>query len=345
MADDVIAAIKMAAQCCEQLEYKRWFWGEALAFDALVLAGKVTGVEQLRVLADSLLCSWPSQMASRMPKHSDVYAPLRALIRLQQVTSRPDYVRVAVKVAEYIMSAPAYKGALLHHLEGYPPMVYVDFIYYGGPYLGLMSQVTGDTTLLDAAVTQTLGHLECLQDPADGLVRHVYDPVRGETNGVAWGRGNGWALLGMVDSLEVIPAHHSGRTLIANRFRHLLAACIECQDSSGLWHTILDDSNSPLENSISAFFYAALTKARRLGLASEVDEFAARAWQATFSRIRPNGQFPISMTEWPDWNPDAYYRRLTGINAWGQGCFLRAASEFLISTEEAESRAAPPGSR
>ncbi len=345
MANDLYAAIKMAAQRCEQLEYKRWFWGEALAFDALVLAGEVTGVKQHLILADSLLRTWPSDMASRIPQHSDVYAPLRTLIRLQQAASRPDYLRAAVKVAEYLVSAPAYKGAFLHLLEGYSPMVFVDFIYYVGPYLGLMSQVTGDTTFLDTAVTQTLGHLECLQDPADGFVRHVYDPARGETNGVAWGRGNGWALLGLVDTLEVVPAHHSGRALIEGRFRQLLAACVESQDSSGLWHTILDDSASPLENSIAAFFYAALTKARRLGLVSGVDECAARAWRITFSRIRPDGQFPISMTEWPDWNPDAYYRRPIGINAWGQGCFLRAASEFLISTGDAKSRDSPLDSR
>jgi unsaturated rhamnogalacturonyl hydrolase len=345
VSDDVYAAIKMAAQRCEQLEYKRWFWGEALAFDALVLAGEVTGDKQLLILADSLLRNWPSDMASRVPQHSDVYAPLRTMIRLQQVASGPDYLRAAVKVAEYIVSAPAHRGAFLHLLEGYSPMVFVDFIYYVGPYLGLMSQVTGDATLLDTAVTQTLGHLECLQDPADGFVRHVYDPARGETNAVAWGRGNGWALLGLVDTLEVVPAQHSGRALLEGRFRQLLAACVESQDSSGLWHTILDDAASPLENSISAFLYAALTKARRLGLVSGVDECAARAWRITFSRIQPDGQFPISMTEWPDWNPDAYYSRPIGINAWGQGCFLRAASEFLVSTGDAQSRDSPLDSR
>jgi unsaturated rhamnogalacturonyl hydrolase len=335
-ADDVYAAIKLAAQWCEQVQYRRWFWGEALAFDALVLAGEVAGVEPLLALADSLLGTWPSQMSTRMPQHSDVHAPLRTMIRLGQTTGRAGYLSAAVKVAEYLVSAPAFNGAYLHHLEGYPPMVFVDFIYYVGPYLGLLSQVTGDPTLLNTAVTQTLGHLECLQDPTNGLARHVYDPARAETNGVAWGRGNGWALLGLVDTLEVIPADHSGRASIEERFRHLLAACLEFQDASGLWHTILNDSESPLENSISAFFYAALAKARRLGFASDVDESAARAWRATFCRMRPDGQFPISMTEWPDWDPNAYYRRQIGTNPWGQGCFLRAASEFLISSGHAK---------
>jgi unsaturated rhamnogalacturonyl hydrolase len=278
------------------------------------------------------LHGWPAEIASRLPQDSDVYAPVRALVRLHQRTGRPEYFTAATKVAEQTVSGPAYKGALLHRLEGYLPMVFVDFIYYVGPYLGLLAQVTGNITFLDAAVTQTLGHLECLQDPADDLVRHVYDPARRETNGVAWGRGNGWALLGLVDTLEVVPPQHSGRARIEDRFRRLLAACVERQDACGAWHTILDDTASPLENSIAAFFYAALTKARRLGLASGIDEAAARAWRATCDRVRPDGQFPISMTEWPDWKPEAYYRRPIGTNAWGQGCFLRAAGEFLLST-------------
>jgi unsaturated rhamnogalacturonyl hydrolase len=336
-----VTAIEGAAHCCELLTYKYWFWGEALAFDALVLAGEVTGRAKLLALAESLLGRWPIEMRSRVPGHADVYAPLRALIRLHHVAGKGDYLDSAVKVAKYIVSAPAYRGAFLHRLEGYAPMVFVDFIYYAGPYLGLLAQTTEDTTLLDCGVTQTLSHLECLQDPLDGFVRHVYDPGRGETNGVAWARGNGWALLGLVDTLEVVPAQHVGRALIEHRFRHLLAACMESQDASGLWHTILNDSRAPLENSTAAFFYAALAKARRLGIASGVDECAAKAWRATFTRIQPDGQFPISMTEWPDWNPEAYYRRPIGTNAWGQGCFLRAASERLLSTGEGR----PVGSR
>lgn len=331
MSGEVTAAIKGAARCCGQLEYRRWFWGEALAFDALVAAGDATGDGQLRVSAESLLQGWPAAMTSRPPQHTDVYAPIRALVRLHQGTGNAGYLGAAVKVARHIAVGPAHNGAFLHHLEGYSPMVFVDFIYYVGPYLGLLSQVTGETALLDTAVSQTLGHLECLQDPADDLVRHVYDPARGETNGVPWGRGNGWALLGLVDTLEVVPASHHGRGPLEDRFRRLLRACLERQGAGGLWHTILDDPASPLENSISAFFYAALAKAERLGLVAGTEETAVGAWRATFGRIRPDGGFPISMTEWPDWNPQAYYRRPVGINAWGQGCFLRAASERLTS--------------
>jgi len=329
VGDDVTAAIKAAAQWCGQLEYRRWFWGEALAFDALVAAADATGDGQLRTTAESLLQGWPAEIASRAAQPIDVYAPIRALVRLHQGTGRADYLGAAVKVARHIALGPATKGAFLHQLKGYPPMVFVDFIYYVGPSLGLLSQVTGETALLDTAVSQTLGHLDCLQDPADDLVRHVYDPARGETNGVPWGRGNGWALLGLVDTLEIVPASHRGRGLLEQRFRRLLGACLERQAAGGLWHTILDDPASPLEYSISAFFYAALAKAQRLGLAAGTNEPAASAWRATFDHIRPDGGFPISMTEWPDWDPQAYYRRPVGINAWGQGCFLRAASERL----------------
>lgn len=329
--DDVIHSIGKAADACESLTYKRWFWGEALVFDALLLAGEVTGEARLITQADVLLGSWPREAMFRSVQHTDIYAPLRALVRLHRIVGKNEYRESAIKTAEYIVSAPAYRGALLHNLEGYPPMVFVDFLYYVGPYMGLLAQTTENTALLDAAVDQTLSHLECLQDSRDGFVRHVYDPRRRETNGVAWGRGNGWALLGLVDTLELIPAQHRGRPAIEDRFRHLVASCVESQDPSGVWHTILDDPESPLESSTAAFFAAALLKARRLGLATGIEKCTTKAWRATWHRIQSDGRFPISMTEWPDWNPEAYYRRPVGINPWGQGCFLRAASEWLIS--------------
>lgn len=334
MTDPVTRSTARAAEKAIGLRYQLWFWGEAIAFDAVVQAADVTGQEALRAFPERVLVDWSRQTLARGVQRSDVYAPLRAMLRMYEITGRSELVEAAVQVADYIASAPADGGAHLHHLQGYPPMVFVDFLYYVGPYLGQLATATGERRYTEVAIAQTLGHLKRLQDTTSGLTRHVYDPTRAETNGVAWGRGNGWALLGLVDTLAILPAEEPGRDAIEAGFRQMLSTCLALQDGSGMWHTILDDPHSPLENSIAAFFYAAMAKATRIGLVHmDVAGPTARAWSAVASRIQEDGMFPISMTEWPAWNPEAYYTRPIGVNPWGQGCFIRAACEHVMAGE------------
>lgn len=326
----VAHTVLRAARKALELDRRAWFWGEAVAFDSAALAADVIGDADLRNAVSRILVAWSREMLSRPTQPADVYAPLSAMLRLRQGGGPGELLDAAVKVADHVIAAPSEDGAYLHELQGYPPMVFVDFIYYAGPYLGQVALSTGDPRYLDAAVQQTLGHLRRLQDPRNGLVDHVYDPGRGGTNGVAWGRGNGWALLGLVDTLAIVPADHAGREGIERGLRAMLEACLASQDESGMWHTILDDPSSPLESSVAAFFYAAFAKAQRMVLTdSDVLAATTKAWDAIMSKVREDGGFPISMTEWPDWDPLAYYRRPTGINAWGQGCLVRAGAEYL----------------
>ncbi len=60
-------------------------------------------------------------------------------------------------------------------------------------------------------------------------------------NGVFWGRGNCWALLGMLHTMESLPEGSS----LSRRLRRMIEAQVsrlaELQDESGGWHTVLDD--------------------------------------------------------------------------------------------------------
>jgi unsaturated rhamnogalacturonyl hydrolase len=335
--DPVAKLAVLAAENAMRLQYRFWFWGEAIAFDAIVQAADVIVAESLRGRAERALVEWSHQLLEREPRRSDVYAPLGAMLRIYELTKQDELLKAAVKIADWIVATPADSGAHLHHLEGYPPMVFVDFMYYVGPYLAQLATVTGRHHYMQVSVTQTLGHLMRLQDPKHGLVSHVYDPARRRTNGVAWGRGNGWALLGLVDTLALLPAKEEGRDAIEEGFRKMLKTCVALQDHTGMWHTVLDDPQSPLENSIGAFFYAAMVKASRAGLvdAGPLADSIGRAWCAVATAAHQDGTFPVSTTEWPSEDPKAYYRRPIGINPWGQGCFLRAACEYLSTRRPA----------
>lgn len=334
MSSNLEVTARLASLKAIELEFQFWFWGEALAFDAAALASQATRDHELGSRTGRPLSTWSRELLSRAAVGSDAYAPLSAMLHLYTAGRDAALLDAATKVAEYIISAPSHSGAHLHHLTGYPPMVFVDFIYYAGPYLGQLAKIKDDERYIEEAVRQTLGHLETLRDAKTGLVHHVYDPGRDQTNGVAWGRGNGWAMLGLVDTLCLIPEGYPGRKRIHAALLQMVDTCVSLQAPNGKWHTILDDFESPLENSVAAFFYAALSKAQRYGLLTRsVSTTTALAWSAVLDVVGEDGSFPISMTEWPDWDPIAYYRRPIGVNAWGQGCFVRAVVEHLEQSD------------
>lgn len=330
LRDDVMRAAEVAAQ----LSYERWFFGEALPMDGLVLAGEAFANTSMSAMARGVVDPWVIELSGRAARDTDLDAPIRALLGLARhpadnAAGELDYVGAARKVADHLVAQPTAGGAMLHGLRGYAnDMVFVDYIYYAGPYLAALAGVCGPE-YMEAAARQTVAHVALLRDPASDLFHHCFDPERGETNGIAWGRGNGWAMLGLVDTLELLPREHPARGELERACLAQIRACVRLQHDSGHWHTILDDPQSPLEPSIAAFMVAALAKARGLGLGSDgVVATIARAWNATRDALQLNGRFPTSMTEWPSWDAADYYARPSGVNAWGQGIYLRACAQM-----------------
>src|SRR5262249_52239357 len=155
--------------------------------------------------------------------------------------------------------------------------------------------------------------------------------------GYGWGRGNGWALFGMVDTLELLPADHPGRAAALEKFRGLSGNILAKQDASGFWRTLLHDREAYLESSTATFFGGTFTKAVRLGLlGSEYAQAAEKAWQATLSRIDDDGSlWGVSACTWAGTAPEddvvMYKSLLTEVNVWGQGSALRFAAERIRS--------------
>jgi unsaturated rhamnogalacturonyl hydrolase len=178
-------------------------------------------------------------------------------------------------------------------------------------------------------------HAHALSLPDKPLLFHNYDHGSGRLRGYGWGRGNGWALFGLLDLIEVLPGGHPDRAEMVERLRELCSAILSLQDSSGFWRTLLADKESYLETSTAAFFGAIFTKAVRLGLlAKEFSEAADRAWRALLSRIDgEGGAFGTSAAIWAATAPTEeltlYKAAPTEVNVWGQGAALRFTAERI----------------
>ncbi|MBO0828956.1 MAG: glycoside hydrolase family 88 protein, partial [Streptosporangiales bacterium] len=194
--------------------------------------------------------------------------------------------------------------------------VWVDCLHTDGPGLRLAGHPV-------EAVTQVEEVSAALQDET-GLYSHGYDVASGQPNAVHWGRGQGWALLGLTGA-------RSER--LRPRVDALVTALSRCEED-GRWRTVVDAQDSPVENSVSALVALGVMSGVRAGvLDASWLAMSDRALDAAVAAIDGDGGLPVSSAT-PVGVPDTYAERDTGVHPWGQGPLLLA----LLAANGTQSR-------
>jgi rhamnogalacturonyl hydrolase YesR len=136
-----------------------------------------------------------------------------------------------------------------------------------------------------AAVSRLLtSYIQQLQRP-DGLFVHS------RLGPHAWGRGNGFALLGLLDALTYLPADAAERTLILSAFQRQVAALARSQDEEGMWHQVVDVPASYKEFTVTAMTVAALARGISRGWLDRATcaPVLDRGWRAVAARVTSEG--------------------------------------------------------
>ncbi|GAB3836523.1 glycoside hydrolase family 88 protein [Dactylosporangium cerinum] len=183
-------------------------------------------------------------------------------------------------------------------------MIWVDCLHTDGP--GLVA--TGHPAAAAALVEEAAA---VLQD-ASGLFSHGYDTATAAPNGVHWGRGQGWALHGLLAAG------------LRPRATQLLTA-LAAHEQDGSWRTIVDDPAAPIEHSVSALIAADTLRD------ADWAAMGRRALDAAVAALDADGGLPVSSAT-PVGPPATYLDRQTGTYPWGQGPLLLA----LLSARQEE---------
>lgn len=309
--------------------FKVWGFGESIAMEALLAAGG-----RGAAFAADLIERWADDAPALAGDPLAHVAPGVPLLQMTKRNSTPSLRRRAAELAAVLdrLHTGAY-GARIHRpdLRGWEHEVWVDCMHLDGPFLARYASVTGEPAWADLAATLLLSHAAVLQDDTSGLFSHGFDDLVGLANGVHWGRGQGWALLGLVDTLRALPAGHAAAMEIRQRLARLLDALAASEDScGGAWRTVVDEPRTPLEPSVAAYVALGVGRAVRAGLApGHYRALASRAWTMTLAALQTDGTLtgvseatPVG----PDWTH--YQARRTGVFPWGQGPALLAALEL-----------------
>jgi len=118
----------------------------------------------------------------------------------------------------------------------------------------------------------------------DGLFNHAADGP------AAWGRGNGFAAFGLVETLMRLPAAHPARRELLDRYRRLMTAVRTQQSPDGAWRQIIDEPGAYREETATAMLLSAMARGVRLGwLDASFRPMLQRAWRALAAHIASDG--------------------------------------------------------
>jgi unsaturated rhamnogalacturonyl hydrolase len=215
--------------------------------------------------------------------------------------------------------------------------IWADDLYMSVSFLSRMSAFSGDERYLRDAVRQVLNFHEHLFDRTKGLMVHCWYSA-GNRPGVAfWGRANGWAMLAQVDLLDHLPPTDPDRDTLVTLLRNQIMGIARYQGPDGLWHQLLDKSDSFPETSSSAMFTYAIARAVNRGyIEPQYASIARRGWEGVASKVQGDGQL-VGVCAGTGVSDDlvTYYHRPTPLNdPHGIGAVLLAAEEMLQLVKE-----------
>lgn len=196
---------------------------------------------------------------------------------LTHATGDPRYSALLVEAGNVYRRASEGKTA---------PILRSDYIVedmlHIGSVLGRAFSITGDNKYLDV-LTKFLFDSETQQK--SGLYWH------GRNAHHHWGRGNGFAAMGLAESLTYMPEDHPDRARVLVKFVALMEAMRRHQEPSGMWRQVVDFPGTYQEFTATSMTGYAMARGVRMGwLDKSFRDTVALAWQGISERIEDSGK-------------------------------------------------------
>lgn len=316
-----------------------WNWGEGVLMIGLMRLHERTADTRYADYVEGWLSRYGSEDLPRLlrdgggeakvrPGYCGLWSPATAAALLYESRRKAGHLRMAAQAAAYVEhSAERSPEYALGHWQG-SHQLWVDTLYMACPLLSAVGRLQQRPRLIEDAANQIVIYTQHLQDPRRGLFFHMWDWQTQQRTADLWGRGNGWVLMSIADTLESMQksdAHYASLSSIAVRIARGLA---EFQTADGLWRTVLDDGNSYPEVSASAMIAYGLLKLVRLGaLPGDFRDNAQKAWRTINSQWVKDGVV-TGVSAGTEPKDRGYYRAVPlGTQTWGTGAYLLAGSE------------------
>lgn len=214
-----------------------------------------------------------------------------------------------------------------------PNALWLDDLYMSVPALAQMGKLTGDNKYYDDAVKQVLQFSKRMFNKNEGLYMHGWIQDMNTHPEFYWARCNGWALLTMTELLDVLPEIHPGRPEVLSLLREHITGLAKLQSGNGLWHQLLNRTDSYLETSATAIFTYCIAHSINKGWidAQAHGPMAVLGWNAVQTKVNSKGEVEgTCVGTGMAFDPAFYYNRPVNVAAaHGYGPVIMAGSEMI----------------
>lgn len=304
---------------------KYWGFGEAIAFDGLLDTADLLGNEQYleRILQHYQF--WWSNRNGTLP-YADHVIPSFTLGQLVERGKLPK--EMVDRLLELFISYDQWEPPV-HRPDNHPwhHHLWVDCMYTDGRFFS-WAQNQGYKEAGELLEKHFFGHLTSLYDSENQLFSHGFEVDVKEANRIFWGRGNAWALYGLLETYEWLPGQKE-KEHVRSIFKECLAKVMSFYNHKEKgWHTVLDHPETYIENSLPALYAGIVYKGYRLGICPyehfvQVDE----SLDNILAFISDKGELTGVSQATPVGDIANYNNQPTGTYIWGQGALLRALIE------------------
>jgi unsaturated rhamnogalacturonyl hydrolase len=316
-------------------------WGEGVQMMGLM---KIAAIERSERYTDyverwarfyeakslpELLNIGPNAAQPKRAGYCGHWSPAMAILDLYRVRPDPAHLRLAKGVADFIREgAERSPEGGLGHWQG-SHQLWDDTLFMACPVLSRLGQMEKQPQRIDDSARQLILYARHLQDQRTGLFFHMWDWQTDTRSEGFWGRGNGWVLMSLADTLEVLKKSDPQYGQLKSIAEELVKGLGPLQDTNGVWHTVLDDPKSYAESSASAMFCYGLLKLARLHvLPASARAPALRAWKAINEHYVKDGVVTGVSAGTSPAGVGNYLKVKVGSETWGTGAYLLAASEI-----------------
>jgi unsaturated rhamnogalacturonyl hydrolase len=218
--------------------------------------------------------------------------------------------------------------------------LWLDDMFMSVPALAQMGSYTGDVKYFDDAVKQVNQFSKRMFNEQKGIYMHGWVESMTVHPQFHWARANGWAVMTMVELLEVLPKNHPGYPQVLAQLQKHIAGLVQYQDGTGFWHQLLDRNDTYLETSATAIYTYSIARAINRGYVDKMTYAPAvlLAWNAVATKVNDKGQVEgTCVGTGMGFDPAFYYYRPVNVfAAHGYGPVLLAGSEVILMLNDSQ---------
>ncbi len=264
----------------------------------------------------------------------DAGAMCAAIIKAQQ-TGNFDFNPIINNYIDYISNKQfRLKDGTLARNRPHPNTLWLDDLFMSVPALAQMGAYSGKQKYFDDAVKLVKLFSERMFNYEKGLFMHGWVQEMEEHPQFHWARANGWAVMTLVELLEVLPGDHAGRPMVLEILQKHIRGLANYQSGKGFWHQLIDRNDTYLETSATAIYTYSIARAinRAYVDAKVYGPMVCLAWNAVSTKVNEMGQVEgTCVGTGMGFDPAFYYYRPINVYAaHGYGPVLLAGAEMIL---------------